>query len=196
MQACCVVPQDVSSELLCGQKRKLVDSRQGCPKSIKKIRTTSGYEMSREEFSQALMKVFNKSRRELATMVGAIHYAQKQHIKQRKTTKCVCCDRQLSEHQKKLDDYEKRINRAIMLLKKSELSSKLIKCAGFNEQLALELPMDCSPTESELKIGEKIAIRRQKQRALVEKRCTICSTPLSTAQLGTLLSIADRRLRE
>lgn len=148
--------------------------------------------------TRTLSGVMSKAKKEIGAMVGAIGLAERQVHEMRRADKCICCEKDFNsenEKQQTIVNMQGRIHHAISTLQTSTSNNTRLKVMKMEKQMNLQLPKVVLNSPVDMKAGERMAIRNQKQRVLVYKRCTLCNKSLSTKDLGMVLSKADRNLR-
>lgn len=151
----------------------------------------------RTRLARTLGGILNQAKKEIGAMVGAIGLAERQLNETKLAKKCICCDKafSLEEKSKTIANMRERIQQAMHTLKTSSSNNTRLKCSKIDRHMGLNLPKVVLNSPVDMKAGERMAIRNQKQRVLVYKRCTLCNKDLSTKELGAVLSKADRNLR-
>ena len=152
----------------------------------------------RSRLARTLTGVLNQAKKEIGAMVGAIGLAERQLVETKHADECICCEKSFTCSEEKImtiANMRGRIQQAMHTLKTSSSNNTRLKCTKINKHLGLNLPEIVLNSPVDMKTGERMAIRNQKQRVLVYKRCTLCNKELSTKELGKVLSKADRNLR-
>ena len=191
----CVVPFPLPSEHA-HASRKRCRPFQDDPQVLKKQRAEQNERRIR--LSRTLTGVLNQAKKEIGAMMGAIGMAERQLHAMRRSERCICCEKSfldVEDKQHAIMNMQARIQQAMVTLKTSSSNNTRLKCIKIQKHLDLPLPKVVLNSPADMKAGERMAIRNQKQRVLVYKRCTLCNKELSTKELGVVLSKADRNLR-